>query len=160
VSHPTLGLPPRSLRGGFPDAAARLRDARAALARRALEIALDADPTLAVRHDEGALRELLADADVFAERLARCVAGNDPYWLREFADQVAPIYRRRHVAMDDGVRLIEGLRAAARGRLSAEEMAAADAGLDAAVHVFREYRRLAGDARKRNRILAAIYKGG
>ena len=36
----------------------------------------------------------------------------------------------------------------------------ADAALDAAIEVFRFHRRLAGDARKRNPILAAIYKGG
>jgi hypothetical protein len=34
-----------------------------------------------------------------------------------------------------------------------------DAAIDAAVKVFRYYRRIAGDARTRNRILAALYKG-
>ena len=32
--------------------------------------------------------------------------------------------------------------------------------IDEAIAVFRWYRRLAGDARKRNPILAALYKGG
>ena len=36
----------------------------------------------------------------------------------------------------------------------------ADAAIDEAIKVFRWYRRLAGDARKRNPILAALYKGG
>jgi hypothetical protein len=43
--------------------------------------------------------------------------------------------------------------------LSADEMPPADAAIDEAIAVFRWYRRLAGDARKRNRILAALYRG-
>ena len=46
VSHPSVGHPPRSLQAGFPEAAARLRASRAALAVRALEVAVDADPTM------------------------------------------------------------------------------------------------------------------
>ncbi len=38
-------------------------------------------------------------------------------------------------------------------------MAAADRALDAAVEVYRWYRKLAGDARPKNRIVSAIYKG-
>ena len=38
-------------------------------------------------------------------------------------------------------------------------MAAADRALDEAVTVYRWYRRLSGDARKRNPIIDAIYKG-
>jgi hypothetical protein len=159
VSHPTLGLPPRSLHAGFPDGAARLRANSARLAARALEVAVDEDPTLRTRHDDAALRNLLLDAEVFVERLALCVAGNDPLWLKEFADQTATVYRRRLVPMDDVARLLEAIRAGARGVLSAEEMAPADAAIDEAIAVFRWYRRLAGDARKRNRILAALYRG-
>jgi hypothetical protein len=159
VSHPTLGLPPRDLSAGFPAAADRLRANRERLAARAIEVAVDGDPTWRTRFDEPALRNLLRDAEVLIDRLAMCVAGGDPYWLREFADQLAPVYRRRRVAMDDVVRLVEGLRASVRSSLSAEEMVPADESLDAAVEVFRSYRRLAGDARRRNRLLAAIYKG-
>lgn len=159
VSHPTLGLPPRSLSAGFPDAAARLQTHRSALGIRALEIARDADPTLTTRHDELGLRRLVRDTEAVVERLALSVAGNDPHWLHEFADQSATIFRRRRVPMDDLVAICEGLRAAIRSHLSAEELVPADAALDAAVTVYRDYRRLGGDARKRNRILAAIYKG-
>lgn len=159
MSHPTLGLPPRSLTAGFPDAAARLRTHRAALGVRALEVARDADPSLTTRHGELGLRALLRDTEILVDRLAQSVAGNDPHWLREFADQSATIYRRRRVPMDDVVAICEGLRAAVRSHLSPEERAAADAALDEAVRVYRWYRRLGGDARKRNRILAAIYKG-
>jgi len=160
VSHPTLGQPPRSLHAGFPEAAARLRTERARLASRALETAVDHDPSFRTRYDEVGLRTLLGDAEVFVDRLALCVAGNDSHWLKEFANMTAPVFRRRAVAMDDVVRLLEGLRAGARGVLSEAETVPADAALDEAVAVFKWYRRLAGDARKRNPILAAIYRGG
>ena len=160
VSHPSLGKPPRSLDTGFPGAAARLRTERSRLATRALESAVAKDPTFRTRYDEAGLRGLLQDAEVFVDRLAMCVAGNDPHWLKEFADMTAPAYRRKGVAMDDVVRLLEGIRAGARGVLSEAETAPADAALDEAVAVFKWYRRLAGDARKRNPILAALYKGG
>jgi hypothetical protein len=159
MSHPSLGLPPRSLQAGYPDAAERLRMNRSALAVRALEVAADADPTMRTRHDDAGLRNLLRDAEVHVDRLALCVAGDDPHWLGHFADMTATVFRRRGVAMDDVVQLMEGLRAAARGVLSAEEMVPADEALDEAVRVYRWYRRLSGDARKKNRILDAIYKG-
>jgi len=159
VSHPTLGLPPRSLSAGFPDAAARIRAHCAALGVRALEIAVDGDPSIRTRYDDLGLRKLLRDTEAFVERLALCVAGNDPHWLKEFADQSATIFRRRKVPMDDVILLCEGLRAATRGLLSTDEMVPADAALDEAVKVFRWYRQLGGDARKRNPIIAAIYKG-
>jgi len=159
VSHPSLGLPPRSLQAGFPDAAARLRVQRAALAARSIEVAVDADPTLRTRFDDVALRNLLKDAEVHVERLALCVAGNDSHWLKEFADQAAPVFRRRDVPMDDVCRILEGLRTAARGVLSEEEMVPADAALDEAVKVYRWYRRLSGDARKKNPIVEKLYRG-
>ncbi|HEX5826602.1 MAG TPA: hypothetical protein VFY23_03720 [Candidatus Limnocylindrales bacterium] len=160
MSHPTLGRPPRSLHAGFPEAAARLRTERGRLAVRALEVAVDADPTMRTRYDELGLRSLLGDAEVFVDRLALCVAGDDPHWMKEFADASASVFRRRHVGMDDVVRVLEGLRAGARGVLSDEEMVPADLALDEGVKVFKWYRRLAGDARKKNALLQAIYKGG
>lgn len=159
VSHPALGRPPRSLQAGSPDAAARLRTSRAALAARALQVALDADPTMRTRYDELGLRNLLRDAEVHVDRLAMCLAGGDSHWLKTFADQAATVFRRRRVGMDDVVRLMEGLRSAARGVLSADETAVADAALDEAVKVYRWYRRLSGDARKRNPILDKLYRG-
>jgi hypothetical protein len=160
VTHPTLGLPPPSLQAGFPDAAARLRRERSRLAARALEVAVRDDPTFRSRYDEAGLRTLLGDAEVLIDRLALCVAGNSGHWLKTFADQISTVYRRRGVAMDDAVRLMEGIRSGAKGVLSEAETVPADAAIDEAIKVFRWYRRLAGDARKRNPILAAIYKGG
>ena len=159
VSHPSLGKPPRSLQAGYPDAAERLRAGRAALAVRALEVAVDADPTMRTRYDEAGLRNLLRDAEVHVDRLALCVAASDSHWLGHFADQTATVFRRRRVGMDDVVRLMDGLRAAVRGVLSADEMVPADEAIDEAVKVYRWYRRLSGDARRKNPILDAIYKG-
>jgi hypothetical protein len=132
---------------------------QAQVAARALEIAVEADPSLKSRYDEAGLRNLLRDAEVFVERLALCVAADDPYFLEHFADQTATIFRRRHVGMDDVTRVLEGLRSAARGVLAPAEVAASDRAIDAAVRVFEYYRQIAGDARKKNPILQAIYKG-
>jgi hypothetical protein len=158
VSHPSLGTPPRNL-FVFPEAAARLRAERSAIAVRALEVAVAADPTLGERYDQAGLRNLLRDAEVLTDRLALCVAGDDPFWLREFADQSAPVFRRRKVPVDDVVHLCEGLRAGARGIVGEVEMDSVDRAIDAAVEIYRWYRRLAGDARRRNPIVAALYKG-
>jgi hypothetical protein len=105
------------------------------------------------------MRDFLRDAEVLVDRLAQCVAGDDPYWLKQFADQTATVFRRRGVGMDDVVRICEGLRVGARSVLSEAEMTPADRALDEAVTVYRWYRRLGGDVRKRNRLLHAIYKG-
>ena len=159
VSHPTLGEPPRSLEAGFPAAAARLRAARLPLAIRALEIAVDADASLRRRYDETGLRNLLRDAEVLLERLALCVAGDNSYWLKEFADQSATVFRRRKVAVDDVIGVLEGLRAGARGVLSEEEMTPANRALDDAVAVYRRFRHIRGDAREWNATTSKLYKG-
>ena len=137
MSHPSLGLPPRDLTAGFPDAGARLRTQDMRIATRALEVATNGVPAYAERIGEAGLRNLLQDATVFVDRLALCVAGNDPSWLREFADQTATVYRRRGVALDDVIKLFEGIRAGARGVLSGEEMVPADIALDEAIAVFQ-----------------------
>ena len=160
MGHPSLGLAPRDLTRGFPDAAARIRTAKTRLAARALEVLADADPSLVRRHDEVALRYLLGDAEVYLERLALSVAGDDPYWLTSFCEHTAIVYRRNRIKMDDAIGLLEGIRAAVRAVLSGGEVAAADAAIDGGIHAFREQRKLAGDARPKNKILQAIYKGG
>lgn len=145
--------------GGFPEAAGRLVQARDRLAARALEVALAADPTLRERYDALGLRLLLRDAGGAVDELAKSVASNDPSFVSQWADQVAPIYRRRRVPMDDLVALAEGLRLASKSVVAPGEHEPVDVALDQAIVVFRKYRRLAGDARKRNRILQFIYKG-
>jgi len=120
---------------------------------------VDGDPTIRTRYDEAGLRNLLRDAEVHVDRLALCVAGNDSHWLGHFAEQAATVFRRRRVAMDDVVRLLEGLRVAARGMLAADELEPADEAIDEAARIYRWHRRLSGDARMKNPIVDAIYKG-
>ena len=158
MTHPTLGLPPTDLEAGFPDAAERIRLTRDRLAARALEVALERDPTMRTRYDDIGLRKLLRDASVLVDRLSLSVAGNDIGWLKDFAEQLPPIYRRRRVPLDDVINLCEGIRAAVRSSLSPDEMAAADLAIDAAIPVLRWNRRIAGD-HKRNPIIAFLYKG-
>ncbi len=158
-AHPSLGLPPPDESAGFPEAADRLRAATARLGARALEIAVERDPTLTERHDELGLRHLLRDTESFVDRIALAVALDDPAPMREFADQVVPLYRRRRVPMDDLVHLSEGLRAAMAPFLDGPEADPMHAAIDAGIAQMRWNRRIAGDARKRNRLLEAIYKG-
>ncbi|MDP9483844.1 MAG: hypothetical protein M3P84_11570 [Chloroflexota bacterium] len=159
MSHPTLGLPPPDMTAGFPEAAKRLSQARDRVAARALERALAADPTLRERYDEVGLRLLLRDARGAVDELAKSLASADPSFLAEWADQVAPIYRRRRVPMDDLIALADGLRLATESVVAPGEREPIDTALDQTIVIFRKYRRLAGDARKRNRFLQFIYKG-
>jgi hypothetical protein len=158
VSHPSLGLPPPD-EAGFPDVAARLVRDHIRLGQRALEIAIDRDPGFRERHDELALRKLLRDTEIFIDRLGRSIALDNPDPMREFADHIVPVYRRRKVSMDDATRLCEGLRAAVGPYLNDAEARPMHAAIDAAIAVFKWHRRIAGDARKRNKLLEFIYKG-
>jgi hypothetical protein len=159
VSHPSLGLPPLSLTAGSPDAAARIRASAPRLALRALTVAMQTDPTIRDRYDEAGQRHLLHDAGLLAERVALAVASGNPSPMREYAEWTSIVYRRKAFPMDDLIALCEGLRAAFPGVLAPGEQTAANAALDAAIEVYRWHRRLAGDARKRNRLLQLIYKG-
>ena len=150
---------PPDMTAGFPGAAARLLAARDELGARALEAALAASPAMRARYDELGLRNLLRDTQIMIERIAKAVASGDEIWTREWADWVAPVYRRRKVPMDDVISLMEGLRRASAAMLDEDERVPMNAAVDAAVKVFRYYRRFSGDARARNRILDAIYKG-
>jgi hypothetical protein len=148
------------MRAGFPAAADRLRAATARLGADALAGALRRDPTMRDRLGEVGLRRLLRDTEVIVDRVARAVASTDPAQLREWADWVVPVYRRRQVPMDDLVTLLEALRDALPAVLSDEEKEPANEAIDEAVAVFSWHRRIAGDARRRNPLLAALYKGG
>ncbi len=159
VSHPTLGQAPRSLEAGYPAAAARLSAERASIASRALESAVDADPSIRRRYDDVALRGLLADAEVMVDRLALCVASDDTFFLKEFADASATVFRHKKVAVMDVVRVLEGIRTGARGVASGDEMASADRGIDAAVAVLKRYHNIRGDAREWNPVTSKLYKG-
>ena len=62
--------------------------------------------------------------------------------------------------MDDLIVISEGIRVALGAVLSDVERAPADAALDEGIAVFRWHRGISGDARRRNRLLLAVYKGG
>jgi hypothetical protein len=117
----------------LPAIAARVDADREALAGRALEIALDRDPTMRTRHDELAIRKLFRDTITIVDRVVESIAADDVEPARSFGEAVPPVYRRRKVPMH--------------------------AALDAANAVFKWHRRIAGDARKKNKFLQAIYKG-
>ncbi|HEY7736277.1 MAG TPA: hypothetical protein VH813_05745 [Candidatus Limnocylindrales bacterium] len=159
MDHPSLGRPPRDLTAGRPAAADRLRAARSRIAGRAIEIAVEGDPTMPERHGELGLRKLLRDTNVMLDQLALAVASGDPSVMKDYGEWVAPIYRRRRVPMDDVIRLAEALRRAVGSVMVPDEQPTADAALDVVIAAFRAHRRLAGDARKRNPILSFLYKG-
>jgi hypothetical protein len=159
VTHPSLGAPPRDFTAGIPAAAAEIRAHRSRVAGRGLEIALEIDPTLRARYDDLGLRRLLHDAQVMTDRIADAVASNDVQVVASWAEQLAPLYRRRQVPMDDLVALLEGLRRTLASMVGPEAQAVLHAAIDEGIVVFRWHRRIGGDARRRNRILAALYKG-
>jgi hypothetical protein len=159
VSHPSLGLPPVDRTVGLPPVAARAHANRERLAIRALEIAIDRDPTLRERYDEIGMRRFLRDSAVLVDRVVEALADGSPERAIVFAEAVPPMYRRRKVPMDDLVNLAEGVRAAVGAILPRQEMGLVDTTIDGMIERFRWHRRIAGDARKRNPVLAFIYKG-
>jgi hypothetical protein len=159
VSHPSLGLPPIDRTSGLPPAAARVNAARERLAARALEIAIDRDPTLRERHDEYAMRRLLRDTVVLIDRVVESMAAGDPGPARSFAEATPPAYRRRKVPMNDLINLSESIRTAVGALLGRGDMDVVNAAVEAMIDRFKWHGRIAGDGRKKNRLLQAIYKG-
>ena len=159
MSHPSLGLPPIDRTSPLPAVAARVDANREALAARALEIALDRDPTMRDRHDAIAVRKLLRDTVALVDRVVESIAARDVEPARTFAEATPPAYRRRKVPMLDLITLCEAVRTAIGATLPPAEMGIVNESLDAMIERFKWHGRIAGDARKRNRILNAIYKG-
>jgi hypothetical protein len=159
VSHPALGLPPVDMTAGQPAAADRIRADRARLGERALELLVARDPTIRDRLGDTGLRALLRDTEVYLDRVARAVASGQPGQLAQWADWVVPVYRRRQVPLDDLIGLGEAMREALAGVLGPDELLPAEAAIAEAAKVLRWHRRIAGDARRRNRYLDAIYRG-
>ena len=105
------------------------------------------------------IRLLLRDTGILIDEVADSVATGSVAAIRSWAEQASVIYRRRRVPMDNVIALCEGLREASRAVLAPAERAQVDAALDTAIERLRWQRRIAGDARKRNRILQLLYKG-
>lgn len=152
-------MPPRDLTAGDPAAATALRAAAPRLRARALDAALDIDPSMRERHDDLVRQALLADLQAFVDRLVVAVSSGDPGAMATFADLVVVRYRKRGISMDDLMTLCEGLRRAAGAVVEPGAQPTIDAAIDQANAVFKWHRRLAGDARKRNPLVSFIYKG-
>lgn len=159
MSHYSLGLPPTDQISALPPSAARVDAVRERLAGRALEIALDRDPTLRDRHDELAMRRLLRDTSALIDRVVASIVAGDPEPARSFAEATPPAYRRRRVPMNDLITICRSIRDAIGAVLPVGDMAQVDTALDAMIDRFRWHGRIAGDGRKKNRLLQAIYKG-
>jgi len=158
MSHPALGLPPLDHTAGLPDAAQRIRAARKRLAAIALQAAIKDDPTLATRHDEVALRELLRDSDRHLEQLAQALETGQDHLVTTYAEWIQPAYRRRHVAVRDQALLLQRLADAASTVLAPDEIHGLEGYVGAWLKVLELHRRLPGD-HKGNPAVRFIWKG-
>jgi hypothetical protein len=157
MSHPALGLPPADATAGRPDVAARLR-AGARLPVTALEAACRIDETLADRHDELMQRRLLRDYEQHIEQLARAIETGDDRFVVAWGESLVPIYRRRHVRMNDVVTLLRGLEEAAVALGPSADAPVIREPIDAWVERMRHHRRLPGD-HQGNKAVRFIWKG-
>jgi hypothetical protein len=157
--HPNLGLAPIDKEGGFPAAADAIRRDALKLSAAALESAVETDPEIRARYNEVALRKLLRDGELLVDRLATCVASGETRWLTEYAEWIAPIYRRRGVPLGDLSLICAGIRLGIEPTLGPDELALASRALDAAIVSFGKNARIGGDGHKRNALLKWLYKG-
>jgi hypothetical protein len=144
---------------GYPEAADKLRRDSLKIAAEALESAMESDSSIGERYDEIGLRRLLRDGELLTERLAMCLGSNETRWLRDFAEWVAPIYRRRGVSLLDLAAICAGIGKAAATRLDAVELEAATRALETATSILVRNSRIAGDRRKRNPLWKWMYRG-
>lgn len=158
MAHPLLGLPPSDATAGRPEAAARLRAARARLAPLALEAALRVDPTFRVRFDDLALRRILRDEDRHIEQLARALETGEVRFVTDYGEHIVPLYRRRKIRMNDYVTILAGLREAALSVLPGDDAGPTTELIGAWIERVRHHRRLAGD-HTGNPIARFIWKG-
>ena len=144
---------------GHAAAAEKLRGAMMRISASALETAAKADPTVRVRYDEAGLRRLLRDGELLVERLAMCLASDSDRWLAEYAEWIAPIYRRRGVPLGDLNGLCAGIGETVRPMLTPDEFAVAGRALEAAMAVLENRGRIGGDRHKRNALWKWMYRG-
>ena len=144
---------------GLPDAAARLVAATGRVGARALEIAIADDPTFRDRHDDLALRRLLRDTEIYIDRLAKSLAERGSQLRPRVGRPGRPgLSTARGLDGRHGPAL-RGAPARGQGRPRAGRATTVDQALDEAIASFRRFRRIAGDARPKNRLLQFLYKG-
>jgi antitoxin (DNA-binding transcriptional repressor) of toxin-antitoxin stability system len=158
MPHPTLGLPPRDVTAGLPEAAARLRTNRNRIARLSLQTTVRDADGFAARYDEDMLRLFLRDLEQHVDQLARALETGEDYYVTSYGEWLVPIYRRRKVPMADFLALLAGLQAAAATVMTPDEKLASDALFRRWVTVLRGHQRLAGD-HKGNSVLRFFWKG-
>ena len=158
MPHPAIGLPPSDATAGHPDVARRILAARSRLPALAIEAALRIDPGLRERHDELALRRILRDYDGHVDQLARALATGEERYVVQYGEWLVPIYRRRHIRMNDVVTFVAGLRDAVLGVVPAADADAVRAVTGAWIERLRHHRRLPGD-HEGNKAVRFVWKG-
>ncbi len=158
MAHPLLGLPPADATAGRPAAARRLRTASPRLAPLAFEASLRIDPTFSARHDDLSLRRILRDEERHIEQLARALETGEERFVAEYGEHIVPIYRRRHIRMNDYVTILGGLREAVLSVLPGEDAVPTTELIDTWIVRVRKHRRLAGD-HQGNALARFIWKG-
>jgi hypothetical protein len=157
MSHPAIGLPPSDATAGHPEVAVRLTivDRLPALS---LDAALRVDPTLRERYDENMLRKFLRDYERHVVQLAQAIATGEERFVTTYGEALVPMYRRRHVRMNDVVSLLTGLQEAAIGLVPTAEAPLIREPMGAWIVRMRHHRRLAGD-HDGNKAVRFIWKG-
>jgi hypothetical protein len=158
MPHPTLGLPPRDVTAGLPDAAARLRANRRRLARIALQTTVHDTVDFTDRYDDTMLRLFVRDYESHIEQLAKSLETGDEYYVVAYSEWLVPVYRRRRVPTRDFMALLRGLEQAAASVLTPAER-------DTAAELFKRWaeklkfhQRLPGD-HKGNSLIRFFWKG-
>ena len=123
-----------------------------------LESAFRIDPTLGERYDEVMQRRFLRDYDRHIEQLARAIETGEDRYVVVYGETLVPIYRRRHVRMNDVVSLIRGLGEAAVAIGPSAQADLVREPVNAWVERMRHHRRLPGDHRG-NAAVRFIWKG-
>lgn len=157
MSHPATGTPPADATAGDPVVAQRLRTSQR-LPALALEAAFRIDESLPERYDELMQRRFLRDYDRHIEQLARAVETGEDRFVVAYGESLVPIYRRRHVRMNDVVSLLRGLEEAAVALGPSAEASAVREPMGAWIERMRHHRRLAGD-HKGNAAVRFVWKG-
>lgn len=159
MPHPSIGLPPPDVLAAHPAAARRLRASRDRLARLALENTLRLAPHFSQRYDdEIQLRVFLRDYQRHIEQLARAMETGVDGFVVNYAEWLAPIYRRRRVGMKDAIYLVDGLRHAAATVLTPTEIEFAEPMFERWAQMLKHHQRLPGD-HPGNRVVRFFWKG-
>jgi hypothetical protein len=142
----------------LPEAAAHLRAERVRLGPEALAAAIRRDPSLRVRYTVPQLQTFLRDTDAHVLQLAAALDAGSVGPLAEYVRTIIPLYRRRHVPLEDLATLLLGTLDATRVVLPPAAGDAAAIAIEAALARLERPRHLPGD-RPRNPILQFFWKG-